>query len=180
MEMSFLIENISVIWLIAGAIFVFLEASSVPGIGFLFAGLAAIIVGGLISIGAISQDNITIQFSWFFGFTALWAIILWKPMKRLRYNTSDKEYKNIIGNTATVKNTPLTKQKTGKVEWSGTIVKARIAGNSKTDSIPVDEDVKIMEIKDGNFLVLPIGEATELEKSEDAEPSDSDINSAEK
>ena len=158
MENPLILDNIAVIWLVAGAICVLIEAFSAPGIGFLFAGLAAIAVGGLVSIAALDPDNILVQIAWFFAFTAMWAAVLWKPMKRLHYKTSDKEYKNIIGNTAIVKGEPLTKKSAGKVDWSGTIMKARVAKDSIAESIPVGEEVRIVSVEGSKFLVKTLDE----------------------
>lgn len=147
---------ITVLWLLAGAVLVLLETFTVPGIGFLYAGLASITVGGLLAAGYFDQADLTLQFSWFFGFTALWAVVLWKPMKRLRYRTTDKEYKNMVGSTAVVKDIPLTKNKLGNVQWSGTIMQAKLADDSPVESVPAGEEVIVTAAEGNRFIVKPV------------------------
>lgn len=150
---SYILEHIDVTWMAFGILLLFLELSSIPGIGLFFAGLAAICVGGLIAFEYLLPQKYILQFVWFFVLTIGWAVVLWVPMKRLRYKTSDKDYQNITGSFATVKKAPLVKGKSGKVSWSGTTMKARIVNDSDVDEIPVGTEVEIVEVK-GNTLIV--------------------------
>ena len=57
----------TILWLAAGAIFIAIEIVGVPGIGFLFAGIAALIVGGGVEFGLFAADDYVPQFVIFFG-----------------------------------------------------------------------------------------------------------------
>lgn len=141
--------SITTMWLIAGTICFFLEAMAIPGVGFLFAGFAALTVGGLLAGGLLDAANVLTQLGVFFIATAVWAAALWKPLKRLQ---SKNEYQNIVGGTAIVDSEPLEKGKTGQVKWSGTVMRARLAEDA-TDSIPAGNEVKILSVK-GNVLTV--------------------------
>src|SRR5689334_17594321 len=95
-------QYISAIWLICGAIFVAFEATIAPGIGFLFVGLAAITVGGLINFEVIDAAKLITQLASFLGLTFVWAGVLWLPLKKFQRNHKGNHYSNIIGETATV------------------------------------------------------------------------------
>lgn len=141
-------------WLLAGAVLVLLEVILLPGIGFLFAGLAAITVGGMVAFSAIAENATIMQFTWFFLLTGFWAAILWFPMKRLRYKTSGKAYKNMIGDSAIVIGT-LTKHAYGQVKWSGTTMKARLVKECHTDSLPEGSEVEIVSVEGAKLYVKP-------------------------
>lgn len=153
-----ILQNLTVIWLVAGGILILIESLTMPGIGFLYAGLAAISVGGLLSLDYIDQTDVVAQLSWFFGLTAVWAALLWKPMKRFRYHNSDKEYQNIVGSIATVKSEALVKKKHGKVEWSGTIMKADLSADSAVDSVEAGQQVKIIALEGNRVIVKTLEE----------------------
>lgn len=142
-------------WLIIGVVFILIEVMQVPGIGFLFAGLAALVVGGLVSSGLIAEGSTLIQFIWFFLFTALWAAILWVPMKRLRYKTSSESYKNIVGDIAVVIDGAIHKHSSGKVRWSGTIMKARISKDCDVEKIPDGAEVEIVDVAGSKLFIKP-------------------------
>jgi membrane protein implicated in regulation of membrane protease activity len=136
---------------------VLLEVTTLPGIGLLFAGLAAIVVGGLVSVHVIDGSAILLQFSVFFVSTGIWAALLWVPMKRLRYKNSAANYKHLVGNLGVVIGAPLTKHSFGQVKWSGTILKARITPHGNVDEIPVGTEVEIVEIDGATVYVKPHG-----------------------
>lgn len=119
--------EISIYWLIAAALLFALEAFGIPGIGFLFAGIGALAVGGSISLGLLAPEQLVLQFALFFFLTALVAVLLWRKLKTWRMNPAAGEYSNMIGTEATVASGGLEGNKTGEVHWSGTIMRARLA-----------------------------------------------------
>lgn len=155
--MEFLLLNPAISWLVAGAVLVLMEVLLLPGVGFLFAGLAAIAVGGLIAFSVIADHAITMQITWFFLLTGFWAAVLWVPMKRLRYKTSGETYQNIVGDSATVIHAPLTKSAYGQVRWSGTTMQARVAADSPVDTIPNGSEVEIVAVEGAKLYVKPRG-----------------------
>lgn len=149
------LEHPEFIWLALGIVCVLLEAFSIPGIGFLFLGLASISVGGLILGTVIDAGDIGQQILWLGLLTVAWTALLWIPMKRFRMNKNAKPFHNIIGNTATVTQSPLTKDRPGTVRWSGTVVKAQLANDAAVDTLAIDTDVIITDIQDAIFIVTP-------------------------
>jgi membrane protein implicated in regulation of membrane protease activity len=140
-------------WMIAGALCMLAEALLIPGVGFLFAGLGAITTGIALMAGLPGMSEPVLQFAWFFAFTTIWAILLWKPLKKLRLGKTPP-YRNIIGDTAIVIGKPLTYGQTGEVRWSGTVMNARIADDApETLDIQVGSEVKIIDVT-GNMLLV--------------------------
>ncbi|MFV9875796.1 MAG: NfeD family protein [Rickettsiales endosymbiont of Dermacentor nuttalli] len=150
---DFILNNIHYVWMVVGVALVLLEVLTVPGIGILCAGLAAVIVGIMILFGLIFYDYYILQMGWFFAWTLLWAMMLWRPLLKLRY--SERAYHNIIGEHAIVYKNDLIKGKTGEVKWSGTVMKALIVNDSNESSIGVNQEVIIKNLK-GNILLVDV------------------------
>jgi membrane protein implicated in regulation of membrane protease activity len=142
---------VSVQWLIAGAVLLALEAFGIPGIGFLFAGIAAVIVGGFVELGVIDPLAATTQWGVFFLTTTLLAVLLWKKLKTWRMNPNAPHYSNIVGTEAIVTQ-PLVGDAVGEVRWSGTLMRARLAAQTVAE-LPVGATVIIREA-DGNILLV--------------------------
>lgn len=140
----------SVIWLLIGALLVALEVFAVPGIGFLFAGLAGVATGVVTQIGY--AETLIVQLGWFFGFTIFWAAVLWKPMKKFRKSHGGHNYNNIVGHSATVINNPLKKGVEGEVKWSGSVMSAKL---SEGEEVAVGAQVKIIEVSGNTLVVKP-------------------------
>jgi membrane protein implicated in regulation of membrane protease activity len=130
-----------------------IEAVMMPGIGFLFAGLSAISIGGAIQYELIDTQNYAQQFGVFLALSFAWAMLLWWPLKLFHKGNFQDGFSNIIGETATVYGAPLTKGSAGKVRWSGTTMKAQITPNSEIESIDAGEGVVITEIKGTTLFV---------------------------
>ena len=141
---------ISIYWLLAGAVLLALEAFGIPGIGFLFAGIAGIAVGALVELGLIDPLAIVTQFAVFFLVTALFAALLWNKMKNWRMNPNAPHYNNMVGTEAVVTQ-ELINDAVGEVRWSGALMRARLA--DKTGSVLVGTTVVIREM-DGNILLV--------------------------
>jgi membrane protein implicated in regulation of membrane protease activity len=142
-----------IIWLILGTIFIIIEVVAMPGIGFLFAGFSAISLGGLITFGFINNATDLEQIAYFFFFTAVWWVILWKPLKSLLKKRRG-DYQNLSDAQGVVEEEGgLVAGKVGKVKWSGTVMRARIVPNSSSAKIAKGESVWVHEQKDGILLV---------------------------
>lgn len=139
------------IWLIAGASLIAIEIFLAPGTGILFAGLGAITVGGvMIAGGAEAMDD---QFILCFLFTAVWAALLWKPLKAMM-NNGDSGYSDFIGETATIHEKPLLKGQRGQVKWSGTIMNCEIAPIESVETFSPGDEVIISDVSKGILLVI--------------------------
>ncbi len=144
----------TVFWLIVGSICVALEAFGVSGVGLFFAGLAALCVAVVVKAGLVLEDAYVMQAIWFFGLTTFWAILLWKPMKRLRFGSKGhKPYNSVVGETAVVSADGLRKGHEGQVQWSGTLMRAFIAHEETAETIEGGARVTIVEVE-GNKLYV--------------------------
>ncbi len=143
----------SLLWLIAGMVLIGLEVFGVPGIGLLFAGIAALITGVLVESGLMASDNYTMQFACFFVLTGISALLLWKPMQRWRTAPAAAgDYNNMVGDKVVVIG-DLARGKTGKARWSGTTMQARLIPDAVVDILPDGADAEIVAV-DGNMLIL--------------------------
>lgn len=131
-----------------------LEAFGLPGIGFVFAGLAAVIVGTLMMLGIIGDEAYVFQLALWFIMTSVMAYILWKPMKRWRLNPDAKDrFSNMVGSTAIVFGGTLKKGMSGKAKWSGTTMTAELAADAGVSEIAEGNVAEIVEVR-GNVLIL--------------------------
>lgn len=113
------------LWLIAGVACFALEAIGMSGIGFLFAGLGALTVGSLVT--AMPELSLLQQGVIFLAATALWAALLWKPLRKYRGAETKNGYQNMIGDTVYIGAQGLAPGAIGEATWSGTIMKAELA-----------------------------------------------------
>lgn len=143
------------LWLIAGVLFLAIEAVGVPGVGFMFAGFGALLVGGLLSLGVIAIDAVTMQWIIFFIATAVCAFLLWKPMQKFRINQRSHEYSNMIGDTAYVGSQGLKKNAIGEVTWSGTIMRAELAKDAGIETLSAGAAVIIADVEGAKLIVKP-------------------------
>ena len=156
MDTLFIIENAPYIWLALGATLLALEAFGASGIGFLFAGLGAIVAAIFAHLGW--AETFLSQTSAFFLATVFWAVILWMPMQKLKVQkgAESTDFNNMIGDEATVSQGGLAANITGKVRWSGTTMSAKLLAGS----VPQAEGatVIIKQVKGTVLTVAPITE----------------------
>ena len=149
--------NVSYYWFALSVVLLLLEVTGVHGVGLLFGGIAAGIVGVLVENMIIAQSAITIQWSVWFFITALVAIGLYKPMQKWRTNPDSKDnFSNMIGNTAKVATGGLMLGKPGKVYWSGTLMNAAIAEGATQEAFFEGDMVQIADVRGNQLLVVPI------------------------
>jgi membrane protein implicated in regulation of membrane protease activity len=146
--------SISVSWLLLGLLFVAIEAFGLPSVGFLFAGLAAIIVSVLLEGNVLDASNSTLCIGIWFLITTCFAIILWKPMKKWRTTKHSATHTSngMIGDKAIILNKDLEPLQLGAASWSGTIMNARLAPSQST-TITVGTEATITAVE-GNTLIL--------------------------
>lgn len=141
----------TMLWLIAGAVFIATEMFVVPGVGFLFAGIAALIVGTALELGLIDLADTSVQFLIFFVISCGSAAVLWKKLKR----TKAPAYHNMVGTEATVAAPGLMGDKEGQVKWSGTLMRARISDGANVDVMPEGMAVVIRRVEGTLVYVAP-------------------------
>ncbi len=139
------------IWLVIGIIFIVIEFSTIPGIGFLFLALGSLTVATLISFYPKITDY---QIAAFGIISFLWFLFLWWPLKKFVYgknkNTS-QDYFDLIGNQVVVSSKYIDPGKVGQVSWSGTTMNAKLA-NSEKEQAKTGEMLYISKVK-GNILI---------------------------
>lgn len=151
-------------WYLLSAALFLLEALALPGIGFFFAGFGAISTALLLQGGYI-DDTLLTQATVFCFATAIWAAILWVPLKKLRLGRGKPSpHHDLIGRFATVAGEGLAKGHTGHAKWSGTLFNARLAERASIATAAPGEELKIIDIN-GSTLILaeadhPITEAS--------------------
>lgn len=146
------------LWIAAGIVLVAAEALAFPGIGLLFAGLGAITTGLAASLGYCA--GFIPQMTWFFVSTSAWGLILWFPLKRLQHG-GGSGYTDMIGALAVIAEDDMEDGKTGKVLWSGAIMNAVLAQDSKEKRVTKGTNVKVVDVIRG---VLVVSADTDNEK----------------
>lgn len=140
------------IWLLVGVVFLVMEFSTIPGIGFLFLGLGALTTSSLMYFYPTLVDYQVATV----GLTSLcWFLILWWPLKVLVYgkrnNKQAEDYFDMKGAQVKVLFEPISPGKLGQVAWSGTIMNARLE-SSENQPAEIDEVLYVTEVK-GNILI---------------------------
>lgn len=143
-------NNTSILWVTIAVVFIIVEISA-PGIGGLFSGLAGFTLAALLIFGIIQPETFIAEVAWFLGLTVFWAVVLWKPFKKIM-RSSKRGYSNIIGSEACTLDT-LEKGKIGTVMWSGTIMRSKIIETSRTTTIAKDTQVWVHD-KKGTVLLV--------------------------
>lgn len=142
------------LWLIAGVLFMAAEAFGTPGIGMLFAGLGAITTGAAVYFGWLAEDATTAQFIVFFAAAAVFAVLLWKPLQRFRLGKNGG-YNNIVGETAYVGSSGISRDNGGEVTWSGTIMRAEMAPDAPPGRLEAGAAVVITAVHGNKLVVKP-------------------------
>ena len=141
----------TLLWLIAGAIFIAVEMFGMPGLGFLFIGIGALVVGGSIELGVIASDAHLIQFVLFALISVISAVLLWNKLKAK--TDPHAAYSNMVGTEAIVGKDGLVGNKEGEVKWSGTIMRAQLISNDGLSAVAEGTAV-IIERVEGNVLFV--------------------------
>lgn len=151
--MEYFANNPSLTWLAIGVVVIVLEFFAAPGLGIVFAGMGAIVVGALLEFGLIESFNA--QLLTFAVATGLWALFLWKPLKRMIANkAAGKGESHIIGTEAIVAKGGVNKV-AGNAKWSGTIMKARLAKDAKVEKLQEGDLAEVVDL-DGSTLILKL------------------------
>ena len=147
---TYFTQNPGVLWIVFAAALIVFEVT-VPGIGGLFSAVAALTIGALMILEIIVPQSFVEQLAYFFGFTILWAIILWKPLQKLMQG--EEPFSDIIGTRGIIAEGDLKKGKPGKVKWSGVNMNAELSEHYDKDTIKNGSDVWIVG-KSGMTLIV--------------------------
>jgi membrane protein implicated in regulation of membrane protease activity len=139
------------LWLtILGVVSIILEMGFISGIGFLFIGIGALSVAGLIEFNIIKGDSLLSILLSLVILSSLYFLIFWKFFKKAHTQTL-KNYNDIVGKEAVVIYSDIKSHIIGNVKWSGTIMNAQLADTN--DYAKEGETVKIIKVK-GNILFI--------------------------
>lgn len=142
------------VWFILAIIFIVLEVVLGFTIVLLFAAFASFSVGLLVTLGSLSEDSTVTQISLFFALSAVWTILLWKPLKRMLAKRSESEgVHSYIGQEVVLIDDTLEKGHIGDAKWSGTIRKIKIAEDAKELKYHSGEILKVVAVQDNLFIV---------------------------
>lgn len=144
-------DNPTILWMIFGFILIILEVAILPGVGMLFAGLGAVTTYVFLEFTVIDHNWLN-EIIIFALASAIWAAILWLPLKHVSLSSKANSYNNIIGSTAIICEHELTPGMIGSVKWSGVEMKAKLT-DTTTNSAQIDEQVTIVAIKDNILYV---------------------------
>ena len=143
----------SILWLLAGAALLALEAFGLPGIGFLFIGLGAIVTGVAIEIGIAAADDYISQFAIFFVTSGALTVLLWRKLKTWHTNPKATErFSNMIGDSAIIGKGGIAPGKEGQAQWSGTTMRAVLAPEI-TAALAEGAAVTIIAVR-GNLITV--------------------------
>jgi membrane protein implicated in regulation of membrane protease activity len=138
------------IWLLVGVIFILIEFSTIPGIGFLFVGFGSLSNAILIyNYPQLAEYHIAAV-----GILSmLWFLILWWPLKVYAYGKKGKkkDYFDIAGSEVKVFDDVIKPGDMGQVEWSGTIMNARLQEHEE-QAAQVGQTLYIIKVQ-GNILI---------------------------
>ena len=143
----------SVMWLVAGALFICIEIFGMPGIGFLFAGIGALITGVAIQTGLVEPTATVMHFTLFFITACISAALLWKRLKH--HIPRAPKYHNMVGTEGVVGNGGLAGTKIGEVRWSGTQMRARLVDHAPVDVLAEGAPVIIRHVEGNVLFVAP-------------------------
>lgn len=144
-------------WFVVGFALLALEIL-VMGVGtgvVLFAGIGALITGLLFWLG-VPAGWIT-GIALFTVSTALSALLLWKPLKRLNRKPVDRRDRgsDFVGHTFYLE-TDVTLTAPGGTRFSGVDWKVEIARNAGVDRIASGTEVRVDEVEVGVLRVIPV------------------------
>ena len=154
MIIDYIVSHQAEFWMVMG--FALLAAEVLTGftVGvFLFAGIAALITGGLMSFGILVE-------TWVAGIactgisTGLITAVLWKPLKNLQGNRpiGKDNSSDLIGHTFVIEN-EITTTKSGSTKYSGVSWRVEIDKDAGVDAIEAGKHVTVSSVEVGLFKV---------------------------
>ena len=154
MIIDYIVSHQAEFWMVIG--FALLAAEILTGftVGvFLFAGIGALVTGGLMSFGFVAE-------TWIAGIsstgisTGVITAVLWKPLKNLQGNRPIEKdnSSDLVGHTFVIEN-EITTTKPGNTEYSGVSWRVEIDKDAGVDVIEAGKYVKVSSVEVGLFKV---------------------------
>jgi len=154
--MQEIITNPVYIWLLLGIFLIAAEAMTAPGMGIFLAGLGALATAIILRFDLVDAANLTWQCISFFAFTSFFALVLWKPLKKLRTSSRSGKHKfhDMIGSAAIVTGNGLKMGETGQVLWSGTIMNAELDSSVASEFVSAGTTVTVKSLSGTTLRVV--------------------------
>ncbi len=154
MIIDYIVSHQAEFWMVIG--FALLAAEILTGftVGvFLFAGIGALVTGGLMSFGFVAE-------TWIAGIsstgisTGVITAVLWKPLKKLQGNRPIEKdnSSDLVGHTFVIEN-EITTTKPGNTEYSGVSWRVEIDKDAGVDVIEAGKHVTVSSVEVGLFKV---------------------------
>ena len=154
MIVDYIVTHQAEFWLVFGFVLLALEVVTGFTVGvFLFAGLGALISGGLMSFGVLPE-------TWVAGIsstgiaTGLITSLLWKPLKRLQGDRPlEKDNSSDLVGHEFVLDSDLTRKKPGSTNYSGISWRVELDKDAGVDTIEAGQHVSVSSVEVGVFKV---------------------------
>ena len=154
MIIDYIVSHQAEFWMVTG--FALLAAEVLTGftVGvFLFAGIGALVTGGLMSFGVLAE-------TWVAGIsctgisTGVITAVLWKPLKNLQGNrpVGKDNSSDLIGHTFVIKD-EITTTNPSSTEYSGVSWRVEIDKDAGVDVIEAGKHVTVSSVEVGLFKV---------------------------
>jgi membrane protein implicated in regulation of membrane protease activity len=146
-------DNPSHIWLAVGAAIIIFEFFITPGVGLVFIGLGALTTGALLEFGIIS--SVLAQLLSLAAGSVLWAVCLWKPLKRLvKTKSTNNNQSHIIGTEAVVAKGGVNKI-SGTAKWSGTQMAAKLSPDAGIETLAEGALAEVVALEGSTLILTP-------------------------
>lgn len=142
-------------WVAVSVTLLTLEVTAVAGIGFLYAGMAALTVAFLVAFSWIEPSSALAQTAVFLFASGVWAGLLWIPMKKM-LRRENSGYSDMIGTSAVVYGEDLVRGRSGRVKWSGAVMRAELDGENEPANAIAAGATVIVTGKRGNLLYVAL------------------------
>jgi membrane protein implicated in regulation of membrane protease activity len=135
---------------LVGMLTIVIEMFFMPGLGFLFFGMACLTTAGIIYY---FPSLIYYQYIFVAILACIWFLLLWKPLKHYMHKKKESEHIfDIINSKVKVIDSDILPGTIGKIEWSGTIMNAKLKDGIE-EKAKIGSFWKVIAVK-GNVVVL--------------------------
>lgn len=154
MIIDYIVAHQPEFWLVVGFTLLALEVITGFTVGiFLFAGLAALVTGGLMNFGVLAETWIAGISSTGIGSGVITAL-LWKPLKKLQGNKSvEKDNSSDLIGHSFVLDDDIAINKPGMTSYSGVSWRVEIDPSAGVDVIEAGKRVTVSSVEVGIFKV---------------------------
>ena len=137
-------------WALLGFVAISIELSVISGFGVIFFGLGCLTLA--VQLHHIGDIDLQMQTIYLLLYTAIWFILLWKPLKAFISSNNKINPNGMIGVQVVVEESSIAPNNDGRVKWSGAIMNAR----NVSSSLVQKGDVMTVKEVEGNILICTI------------------------